>query len=277
MQFLRMAARKIARSTLSVRFRRSDTIPIILGPLAGKAIPKAVALQNLGMVFGRYESHVVRELISPRKSIKIAYDIGAHIGYMTLALAMQPGPEPKVFAFEPDPENIALMQQLIKQNGLQDAVRVEPVALAEGNGQDRLIKGRCSSMFLLERALDGQDTKECSAITVDTCSLDAFVFEQSNPPPDVLKIDVEGAEALVIKGSLRTLEVYSPWLLMELHGPKNALKVWKLLQSLAYSWRHLTKNGDELVVSEKRLLSYFSKDSWTQHFLLFKEGRHSGV
>jgi hypothetical protein len=98
-----------------------------------------------------------------------------------------------------------------------------------------------------------------------------FVFEELNPPPEILKIDVEGAESLIIQGGLRTLEDFSPRLLMEIHGPKNALKVWELLQNLDYSWSHLTKNGREGVTSGQRLTSYFSKDSWTHHFLLMRQ------
>lgn len=101
-------------------------------------------------------------------------------------------------------------------------------------------------------------------------TLDLFVFEQSNPAPDLLKIDVEGAEALVIQGGLRTLNSYSPTLLIEIHGPRNAQKLWRLLQSLNYLWCRITAKGKEPVSSEEKLLFFFSKEAWTHHFLLVK-------
>ncbi len=92
------------------------------------------------------------------------------------------------------------MQKLIIQNGLQHIVSVIPIALADINGEQKLIKWKSSSMCLLESAIDGQKAYDCSAITVGTSNLDSFVFEQSNPAPDLLKIDVEGAEALHLSG-----------------------------------------------------------------------------
>jgi FkbM family methyltransferase len=254
----------------SIRFRGHKSIPVATGLLKGKLLPKPVALENLSMVFGRYEPNVLRTIFSIQEAVKVAYDIGAHIGYMTLALAVHMGSDAKVFAFEPNPENIALIEQLIKQNSLEDVIHVEGVALADVKGQEWLIKGKCSAMCLLERALDGHGLKNGSPITVDTYTLDAFVFEHLNPPPDLIKIDVEGAEALVIQGSLRTLAVYSPHLVIEIHGPKNAGEVWRLLQGFEYVWWHLDARQREIVNTRETLLSYFSKDSWTQHFLLAK-------
>jgi FkbM family methyltransferase len=240
------------------------------GPLRGRQLPKALALSNLSMVFGRYEPQVVSVLLGMLHPIKVAYDIGAHIGFMTLVLAESASSDGKVFAFEPAPENMAVMQQLIIQNSLQHKVSLIPTALADKVGEQNLINWKSSSMHFLESALDGQNVSHCSSLVVPTCTLDSFVFENLNPPPDLIKIDVEGAEALVIQGSLRTLGVYSPHLVIEIHGPKNAEEVWRLLQSFEYVWWHLNPREREIINTRETLLSYFSKDSWTQHFLLTK-------
>ncbi len=270
MPFRDTIGKPLIRKFLSTAFASNSNIPILRGPLKRKWLPKRVALENLSMVFSRYESNVIRTLFNISKPIKVAYDIGAHVGYMTLALATHLGSDAKVFAFEPAPENMAVIQQLIIQNSLQRKVSLIPIALADELGEQSLINCKSSSMYFLETALDGQNVSGCSSLTVPTCTLDSFVFEKLNPPPDLIKIDVEGAEALVIQGGLRTLQVYSPKIIIEIHGPKNALKALELLQNLNYSWSHLTKNGRERVTSEHRLLSHFSKDSWTHHFLLVK-------
>jgi len=270
MVYLKTTAKELVRATLSACFGRSRSIPVMVGPLKGRRLPKQVALKNLAMVFGQYEPHVVRELLSISEPVKVAYDIGAHIGYMTLALAECLGSDGKIFAFEPEPVNVVVMQELIIQNNLHHVVSVIPIALGDMNREQKLIKWKSSSMYFLESALDEQKASGCSAITVITSNLDSFVFEQSNPAPDLLKIDVEGAEALVIQGGLRTLSVYSPKLIIEIHGPNNAQNVWELLRRVDYSWNHLTANGKEEVSSEKKLLSLFSKDLWTHHFLLVR-------
>jgi len=271
MLFLKTIARQLVRASLSLIFVRSESIPIMAGPLKGRCLPKAEALSNLSMLFGRYEPQVVSVLLSMSNPIKVAYDIGAHLGFITLVLAERASSEGKVFAFEPAPENIAVMQRLIIQNNLQHKVSLIPIALAHENGEQNLINWKSSSMHFLESALNGQKVCDCSSTYVTTCTLDSFVFEQLNPPPDLIKIDVEGAEALVIQGGLRTLDVYSPKLIIEIHGPNKAQKTWSLLQSFDYSWNHLTAYGQEEVSSEEKLLSFFSKDSWTHHFLLIRQ------
>ena len=105
---------------------------------------------------------------------------------------------------------------------------------------------------------------------VECTTVDAFVFEQKNPAPDLIKIDVEGAEVLVLKGALRTLVTCSPSILLEVHGPTNARAVWEALEGLNYCWMKLTKVGRSPVTAKEGLLSYFTKDSWTHHFLLTK-------
>jgi FkbM family methyltransferase len=271
MLFLKTNAKKLVRTFFSLYFAGNKSIPIMAGPLKGRYLPKAEALSNLSMLLGRYEPQVVSLLLSMSNPIKVAYDIGAHVGFITLVLAERLSSDGKVFAFEPAPENIAVMQQLIIENSLQHKVSLLPFALTNLNGNQKLIKWKSSSMYLLESALDGQNACDCSSTNVTTCTLDSFVFEQLNPPPELIKIDVEGAEALVIQGGLRTLDVYSPKLIIEIHGPKNAQKIWELLRSFCYSWDHLTSNGREEVPSEKKLFSFFSKDSWTHHFLLTRQ------
>jgi FkbM family methyltransferase len=268
---LKKIAGRLVRASLSLFFVRRKSIPIMVGPLKGRHLPKAEALSNLSMLFGKYEPQVVSVLISMPDPIKVAYDIGAYVGFMSLVLAERASSEGKVFAFEPSPENIAVMQRLIIQNNLQHKVSLIPIALADKNGEENLINWKSSSMHFLESALNGQKACNCSSIYVTTCTLDSFVFEQLNPPPDLIKIDVEGAEALVIQGGLRTLDVYSPKLIIEIHGPNNAQKTWSLLRRFDYCWNHLTANGQEEVSSEEGLFSYFSKDSWTHHFLLVRQ------
>jgi FkbM family methyltransferase len=261
---------QLVRASLSLFFAKKETIPIMSGPLKGRQLPKALALSNLSMLFGRYEPQVVSVLLAMLHPIKVAYDIGAHIGFMTLVLAKSVSSDGKVFAFEPAPENMAVMQQLIIQNSLQHKISLIPTALADEIGEQNLINWKSSSMYFLESALDGQNVSHSLSLTVPTCTLDSFVFEKLNPPPDLMKIDVEGAEALVIQGSLRTLGVYSPHLVIEIHGPKNAAEVWNLLQGFNYVWWHLYSRQREIVNRRETLLSYFSKESWTHHFLLEK-------
>jgi FkbM family methyltransferase len=220
------------------------------------------------MLLGRYEAHVVKGLLSMRSPVTIAYDVGSHVGFLTLVLAKVVGGDGQVFCFEPIPENYRLIEKLVVVNGLDPVVRVIPYALGNAVRQEKMIVFETSLMSILKSALDGQNTSNCPVVKVSTLTLDTFVLDRLNPPPDLIKIDVEGAEAQVLQGGLRTLEAYSPKLLTEIHGPRNAKKMWRLLEDLNYSWCRLTSKGQEGVLSEQKLLSFFSKDSWTHHFFL---------
>jgi FkbM family methyltransferase len=248
-----------------------EVIPILNGPLRSKLLPKQFALDKLSMFFGRYEPAVVSEILRLAETSRIAYDVGANVGYITLALAHHMRNGGKIYAFEPVPSNVEALRKLTALNNLDERVQVFPMAIGDITGEQKLTMFGSTSMHLLEAAVNGQDTSICPSMTVGSTTLDSFVLEENNPAPDLIKIDVEGAEALVLKGGLRTLAAYSPSIVVEIHGPTNARSVWEVLDSLDYRWLRLTKKGRSEVLTQESLVSFFTKHSWTHHFLLVKE------
>jgi len=267
----RRILRTLPWKLLSRKIRDIAAIPVLTGPLRGKLLPEHPALEQPSMLFGLYEQGVVFEVIRLTETTRTAYDIGANIGYITLALACRMGNGGRIYAFEPAPRNVDLLNQLVALNNIEKMVHVLSLAVGETTGEQRLIMLGSSSMHFLETATDGQDTSLCHSVMVESTTLDSFVLEQNNPAPDFVKIDVEGAEALVLQGALRTLEAFSPTILIEIHGPTNARMVWEVLDTLNYSWVKLTEEGQSVVATQEKLLPYFTKDSWTHHFLLTKD------
>jgi FkbM family methyltransferase len=251
-------------------FKRQKSLPVLCGPLFKKLLPKTVALNNPGMLLGRYEAKVLRELYAFAGSIKVAYDVGANVGYVSLALADLVGEGGRVFSFEPEPENRALMEQVISVNRAEKIIQIVPLAVGNSIGPQRFIRWKASSMNLLEMAIDGQDVSACESSIVQSTTLDAFIFENNNPPPDLAKIDVEGAEGLVLDGGLMTIKRYSPVILIEVHGPNSAKKVWNFMKECQYFCWHISQNGRLPISSLEKCLSLFSKETWTQHFLLIR-------
>jgi FkbM family methyltransferase len=242
-------------------------VPIFGGLLKGKLLPKETVRQHLQMWVGRYESIVVSALLTIRGPIKIAYDVGAHVGYMTLALTETVSKEGVVFAFDPVPNNQALIKKLVHLNNLDGKVQIVPFALGDSIGKQRMVIGQSSLMNQLESESAGKIVNGRPTINTAISTLDSFVLVHSNPPPDLIKIDVEGAEAMVIEGGLQTLQRFSPKLLLEIHGPGNADRTYELLHCLDYEWRHLKRAGSEKILNKQHLLSFFSKYSWTHHFM----------
>lgn len=249
------------------RFFKDRGIPILRGPLRGKLLTLEIAEESLAMWTGKYEPHVVSALLHLPDSIRVAYDIGAHVGYMTLALA-QGIPQGKVFAFEPFPDNQVYLQQVIAANHLEDKVSLVPQALSNQEGLQRMYPSQASSLPFLESALIDQEVKAESGIMVFTTTLDLFIFSQMNPVPDILKIDVEGAELFVLEGGRRLLKEFLPQILLEIHGLNNARKIWRFLQIYPYRWWHLESNGKRDISAEDQLFPLFFRGSWTAYFLL---------
>ena len=62
----------------------------------------------------------------------------------------------------------------------------------------------------------------------------SFVYEQGNPPPQVVKMDIEGGEVMALPGMRRVLAEARPLMLMELHGPESSRAAWETLSAAGY-------------------------------------------
>ena len=125
-------------------------------------------------------------------------DVGANVGAYTLLFAIWAGPDGRVFAFEPAPASLAGLRRQLQLNQLAGRVEVVPVAIAGTVGTaDFICDGASGANALGSGSTTG-------AIPVATTSLDAFCGERGLSP-DVIKIDVEGAELDVLRGGRATL------------------------------------------------------------------------
>ncbi len=80
----------------------------------------------------------------------------------------------------------------------------------------------------------GRDDRYQSELTVPGLSLDDFVYGQGNPPPQVVKMDIEGGEVLALPGMRRVLREARPLMLMELHGHAASQAAWVILTGAGY-------------------------------------------
>ncbi|MDC0202125.1 FkbM family methyltransferase [Candidatus Nitrosopelagicus sp.] len=134
-------------------------------------------------------------------------DIGANIGYFTLMLAKLVGPTGKVFAFEPDPRNISLLKKNIETNGYQNVV-VVPKAVSNVNEKCTLFTSQSS--FGQNRIYEPKKTKNQKYVPIEseTILLDDFFKNNENIENiSFVKIDVEGAEKLVLEGMNKILNL----------------------------------------------------------------------
>lgn|SRR5574341_1414143 len=156
---------------------------------------------SLGLaISGIYEAFET-ELV--KKEIKKGYvvlDIGANIGYYTLIFAKLVGENGKVFAFEPDPVNFALLKKNVEINGYRNVILVRK---AVSNKSEHI------RLYLSEdnkgdaRIYDSADDRE--SIEIDAIRLDDY-FKNYNGRIDFIKMDIQGAEGRAVEGSTLILQ-----------------------------------------------------------------------
>jgi FkbM family methyltransferase len=234
-----------AVDVLTRPLRHSD-LQVVGGRLAGARINLGGSF--LGYLTGDAESAVqqaLTELIAPGH---VVYDVGANIGFFTILCARLVGLEGKVYAFEPMPENAATLRHNIALNELENVVVVEK-ALSSTSGTAELFISPWSAFHSLnvegasKRENRGQDAQ--APIAVETVTLDQFVREAGVEAPDLVKLDVEGAELLALEGMREVLRDVQPLLVCELHWT-NAEYV-EFVDSIGYRARPLDEGATDIL------------------------------
>ncbi len=161
--------------------------------------------------FGSFERHfadLFAQLVRPGDR---CVDVGANVGVHTVRMGRLAGPGGEVIAIEPDPEVVRRTQRNISLNALAN-VRLIGAAAGEEAGQMRLYRpsprdtNRARASLLHHPYLTGATT------TVPVVTLDAVC---GDAPVALIKIDVEGHEAAVVRGADRLISRYAPAIVFE--------------------------------------------------------------
>ena len=140
-------------------------------------------------------------------------DIGANIGCHTCLLAklVHPG---KVIAFEPMPWARRKLLRNIALNGFENVI-VESYALSDGKVPAMPTHFRSSWQMDSRTGQTGENSVSCSPAVVDFITLDSYVAENSIGDIGLIKLDVDGYEAKILRGAAETLRKFRPILVME--------------------------------------------------------------
>jgi FkbM family methyltransferase len=191
---------------------------------------------------GFHETALLACLAAHLKPGDVLYDVGAHIGYISLVAGRLVGPSGKVFAFEADPENARRITGHAEMNALP---QVELVPFA--------VWSECKTLsFHRDAATSSRNTGAVTAleqgqsaagvIVVEAVTLDHFAAD--HPSPTVVKIDVEGAEEEVLKGAEEVFRRSKPTLICEVHNGRAAEGVAAWLARMGYQSKWLTAGAE---------------------------------
>lgn len=168
------------------------------------------------------------------RSGHVVWDVGANIGLFSFAAAHLVGRSGQVFAFEADLWLVQLLRRSVAiQPAASGTVQVIPAAVAK-DCDIRVfnIASRSRASNFLAGYGQTQTGGIAQAETVIAVSLDWLA--QRLPPPDVLKIDVEGAELEVLEGARDLLVRKGPIIICEVCSERS-MDVTSLLKRLGYT------------------------------------------
>ena len=141
----------------------------------------------------------------------VLFDVGANAGYFAILRCLE-NPALRAYCFEPHPKTFVALRRNIALNGLDDRITAVQAAVGDQEGALELGLPIGSSMGVVQGP--GAIDTTGGRVPVRGITLDSFV--RANVRPDLLKIDVEGHEAHVLRGATRVLEAVGA-LIMEVH------------------------------------------------------------
>lgn len=204
---------------------------------AGKGLYFNATGCNPGYLAGTSEPLEQELLIRYSTEGSVVYDLGANAGFYAVIAARAVGPSGKVFAFEPTPQLAARIQENASKNKLKN-VEVIQVAVSNTDGEVNFgIVGALSVENSIRSA--NEDSTRVSSLRVDT-------FCNDHLPPNLMLIDIEGAEIDALHGALKTIQKHRPIIMVEVHWLGTAFTdfVKQSLSPLGY--RLTTYSGDAI-------------------------------
>lgn len=239
-----LLARAIRRALNTAAPAGKSEVQIAAGLLAGCRMALDLHSEK-DYWLGTYEPDLQRAAQTHMRAGMSVADVGANIGYISLMAARLVGEGGCVFAFEALPDNISRLEENVSLNSLNSRVKIIHAAVTEKVGQTEFLTHSSGAMGKTEGSA-GRDSAYNQRLRVPALTLDHFFFGQGHPPPQVVKMDIEGGEGLALAGMTRLLSQTRPVLLIELHGEQAAHQVWELLTAHAYRLHHMGKGNPQV-------------------------------
>ena len=236
--------RRIARFVFGKVLPKGIAYPVLSGPLKGSRFCLGSGAGEGGgarIYFNLVEPGQTRAFVNMVEPGQVVFDIGANIGYYTILASKLVGVNGAVFAFEPAIRNIVYLYRHVTLN------KAENVTIVSAACSDSLsinwfsLGANCALGHLAESGfLQGERLGNVGV--VPTVTVDEFV-RHTGILPDVMKIDVEGAELRVVHGARDTLIAGSPTVFLSVHSSDLRTSCLDFLKGLNYTFE--TLNGGD--------------------------------
>jgi FkbM family methyltransferase len=187
--------------------------------------------EDKGIWTGTYEIDFASRLAASVDPGTVTYDIGGWHGFFTGVMAAQGASH--VHVFEPLPANAERIHRLVALNPACQ-ITLHAVAVGECESDMDLLMMPQTSMAKLETSTFQPGANAAERVRVKVRSIDKMIKNGEIAPPALMKIDVEGAELMVLKGALETLRHHQPTIFAEVHSSGLLSQCQELLEEIGY-------------------------------------------
>jgi FkbM family methyltransferase len=221
--------------------------------------------------FGVYEPIEAYLFTSLLKEGMTVIDAGANIGQYSILASTIVGKNGRVHSFEPVPSTFAQLQINISNNQLTN-LSLNQSALFSENGTITLSLSEDMLQNIGSYSIGATNSK--TAVKASTIRLDDYIDEQNIPKVDLIKMDIEGSEALALLGMKLTLKRDHPILLIEIN--RDALE--KMNSSPEALWAFLVEELSYkpylISINSLKSVENFSKIIQSNFLLIYKPEKY---
>jgi FkbM family methyltransferase len=211
------------------------------GPARGLNYPITLP-DDKGIWTGTYEVALATAIAAAVRPGDVCFDCGGWRGFFSGVMARQGAA--KVFAFEPLPSNVAQLRKMLALNPDLPITLIE-AAVTEQAGELEFVVMPETSMGKLSTSSFQADNQSGQKIRVRAVALDALLAAGEVQPPTLMKVDVEGAELMLLRGARNLLATHRPKLFMEIHSRELGRECRAFLEPLGYEI-HVVGEGREV-------------------------------
>jgi FkbM family methyltransferase len=232
------------------------------------------AVLNALLLLGLFE---VMETILFKRLLKpgmVFLDVGANIGYYSALASSLVGKEGTVISLEPEINNFALLQKTLNANQGPD-YRLFNIAAAseDATAQFYVSEENCGDNRLAGNVRP-QGGLEWRTVTVSCRRIDDLIRENNLPLPDLIKVDVQGFEAEVLKGCRELFEKKARFVMMIEFWPEglkaagsDPISFLREIRQLGFGVQYITLKGKiENLDDDQKLVDVFTGRAYTNLF-----------
>jgi FkbM family methyltransferase len=206
------------------------------------------------IVMTRHEDDIIERFLPKQGDIVV--DIGAHMGRYTIIGSKRVGAQGKVVAIEAHPGNFEMLNRNIKLNQLTNVISLNYAAYSKETKIRLYVPGEESGYTVYNTIMSNRAGTEENFVEVNANTLDYLLQLNQIKQEQVkwIKIDVEGAELDVLKGSTNVLSKSKDIaLLIEVHGPANYRPVVEFLSLYDFKieFEKTYETGDKHIILRK--------------------------